>query len=73
MARTADAAVDPLDLTIAQTRYYNVLWPGIALAGTVGIMALTPARRVMRGLFLGFYMWPTALGGLVLAFAVHAT
>jgi len=60
------------DLTIAQTRYYNVLWPGIALAGTVGIMALARTRRMMRGLLLGLYLWPTALGGLILAFAVHA-
>ncbi|MEC3912231.1 hypothetical protein U5A82_17635 [Sphingobium sp. CR2-8] len=44
------------DLTIAQTRYYNVLWPGIALAASTGIGVIArhwrPAPYALAMLFL---------------------
>ncbi len=51
------------DLTIAQTRYYNVLWPGLALAATVGVMRLGRLRYPAIALALV----PTVPGGLLLA------
>lgn len=51
------------DLSIAQTRYYNVLWPGLALAGAAAISQL----RVLRYPILLFYLVPTAIGGAVIA------
>lgn len=51
------------DLTISQTRYYNVLWPGIALAGAVAITRL----RTLRYPALLLYLTPTVIGGTVLA------
>lgn len=51
------------DLTIAQTRYYNVLWPGLALAAAAGVIKLGRLRYPAVALAL----LPTIPGGLVLA------
>jgi hypothetical protein len=51
------------DLTISQTRYYNVLWPGIALAGAAAIAQLRHLRYPAQLL----YLVPTVIGGTVLA------
>ncbi len=51
------------DLTIAQTRYYNVLWPGLALAGTSAVVRLGHARL----LAFAAYLVPTVIGGTILA------
>ena len=51
------------DLTIAQTRYYNVLWPGLALAGAAAVSRLGRATPIA----LGLYLAPTVLCGAVLA------
>jgi hypothetical protein len=51
------------DLTIAQTRYYNVLWPGLALAAAAGVMRLGRLRYPAIGLVL----LPTIPGGLLVA------
>lgn len=48
------------DLTIMQTRYYNVLWPGIALAATMGIAHLR--WRFARILAILICLAPTMLG-----------
>jgi hypothetical protein len=50
------------DLTIAQTRYYNVLWPGLALAAAAGVMRLGRLGYPALALILA----PTVPGGLVL-------
>lgn len=54
------------DLTIAQTRYYNVVWPGFALAGTVGVMMIARLSRLLTVPVLIFYILPTLLGALTL-------
>lgn len=51
------------DLSISQTRYYNVLWPGLALAGAAAISQL----RILRYPALLFYLVPTVIGGAIIA------
>lgn len=51
------------DLTIAQTRYYNVLWPGLALAASAGAMRLGRLRYPA----IAIMVLPTIPGGIVLA------
>ena len=54
------------DQTIAQTRYYNVLWPGIAFAGAAAVAHLRRSRLVVSASVLA-YLTPTVIGGVVLA------
>ncbi len=54
------------DQTIAQTRYYNVLWPGIAFAGAAAVAHLRRSRVVVSASLLA-YLTPTVIGGVVLA------
>jgi hypothetical protein len=53
------------DITIAQTRYYNTLWPGLALGGAVALGWLR-ARVPTAPLLLIGYLAPTMLGTLIL-------
>lgn len=54
------------DLTIAQTRYYAVLWPGLALGGALALTApRVPRWATVVG--LGAYLLPSVPGGLMLA------
>lgn len=54
------------DITIAQTRYYGVLWPGLALGGALAIGWMR--RRHRTGLAaLAIYLVPTMLIGPLLA------
>ncbi|VVS97328.1 conserved membrane hypothetical protein [Sphingomonas sp. EC-HK361] len=52
------------DLTIAQPRYYGVLWPGIAL-GAAAALGRTP--RAVRVIALMLCLIPTVLGVVVLS------
>ena len=54
------------DLTIAQTRYYNVLWPGVALAGAAAIAKIRQVRVFAPAAILA-YLAPTVVGGTLLA------
>ncbi len=54
------------DDTIAQTRYYNVLWPGIALAAAAAVTHLQ-THRLMAPASMAAFLTPTILGGLVVA------
>ncbi len=54
------------DMTIAQTRYYNVLWPGLALAATVAITR-TKYARIAVPVSIIAYLTPTVVGGTFLA------
>ena len=54
------------DLTIAQTRYYNVLWPGIALAGAVATARFRSMKIVMPAIVV-VYLAPTVIGGMFLS------
>lgn len=53
------------DLTIMQTRYYNVLWPGIALAATLALARLDPRRRAVGYAAVAVCLIPTMLGALI--------
>ncbi|MEC3948440.1 hypothetical protein [Sphingobium sp. HWE2-09] len=53
------------DLTIMQPRYYNILWPGIALAATMGIADLARRWRPAATLAVAICLMPTMLGTLV--------
>lgn len=53
------------DLTIAQTRYYNVLWPGIALAATTGASRLSQHWKPAKWVAAVICLSPTVLGGIV--------
>jgi hypothetical protein len=55
------------DLTIPQARYYNILWPGIALGGAVAIAMIARRSRSLAALTTLLYLVPTALGGIFLA------
>jgi hypothetical protein len=48
------------DITIAQTRYYNIVWPGLALGGAVAIGRLK--RFVPPPILIAPYLAPTILG-----------
>ena len=54
------------DATIAQTRYYNVLWPGIALAGAAALAKLQ-RHRLLASTAIIFFLIPTVLGGTLIA------
>ncbi len=54
------------DLTIPQARYYNILWPGIALGGAVAIAMIARRSRLLAALTTLIYLVPTALGGIFL-------
>lgn len=56
------------DLTIMQTRYYGVLWPGFALLATITLAHVGARSRVAQGALLAVCLSPTLMGGLVLAF-----
>jgi len=56
------------DMTIAQTRYYNVLWPGIALGGAALIGRLAYRTRAWPGALL-VYLVPTVIAGALIALA----
>jgi hypothetical protein len=55
------------DQTIAQARYYAVLWPGIALAATSGVGVLARRSHVLAALAVLLMLIPTVPGGAVLA------
>lgn len=55
------------DVTIAQTRYYNTLWPGLALGGAVAIGQWR--RLVPASVLLVPYLAPTMLGVTVMMLA----
>jgi hypothetical protein len=55
------------DLTIPQARYYNILWPGIALGGAVAIAMIARRSRALAVLATLVYLVPTALGGIFFA------
>lgn len=52
------------DLTIAQTRYYAVVWPGLALGGAAAIGWLRQ-RHGAAWLLTGLYLLPTILLGFL--------
>lgn len=53
------------DLTTMQTRYYNVLWPGIALAATIAIARLSTRLHWVRVVAVIVCLTPTMLGSIV--------
>lgn len=53
------------DLTTMQTRYYNVLWPGIALAATLAIARLPTRWHWVRVMAVIVCLMPTMLGSIV--------
>lgn len=53
------------DLTIMQTRYYNILWPGIALAATMGTASLARRWRPAAPIAVILCLTPTMLGAMV--------
>lgn len=55
------------DITIMQTRYYNILWPGIALAATVGLTRLMRRWKYAGWAALAACLSPTLLGAMILA------
>jgi hypothetical protein len=55
------------DLTIAQTRYYNVLWPGVALAAAAGSALLARRWRLAPYAIAALYLAPTMIGSFVRA------
>ncbi|HUD95688.1 hypothetical protein [Sphingobium sp.] len=55
------------DLTIMQVRYYNVLWPGIALAASAALAPLWTRQRWTAWVVLAVGLLPTMLGGMVIA------
>jgi len=55
------------DQTIAQSRYYGVLWPGIALAATSGVGVLARRSHVLAAVAVLLLLIPTAPGGAALA------
>lgn len=55
------------DLTIAQARYYNVLWPGVAFAAANGAALIARRSGIAANAMLAICIMPTVLGGLVLA------
>ncbi|MGL4303352.1 MAG: hypothetical protein ACRCS5_11695 [Sphingomonas sp.] len=55
------------DQSIAQSRYYAVLWPGIALAATPGIRALAQWWRPLAVLAMLMILIPTVPGGAITA------
>lgn len=55
------------DQTIAQTRYYNVLWPGIALAAAGGIVRLHRRSSALGIAALLPVIMPTIVGGALVA------
>lgn len=54
------------DLTNAQPRYYNVLWPGITLAATTALARLGERSRAAMLVLVMLVILPTAVGGIVL-------
>ena len=53
------------DLTIVQTRYYNILWPGVALAAALAFARLGRRWRPVGMLALGICLIPTVPGTLI--------
>lgn len=53
------------DLTIMQARYYNILWPGIALAAAMSLTRLNQHWRHAGQLAVIIFLTPTMLGGLI--------
>ncbi len=51
------------DLDSPQTRYYNILWPAVALGGAITIGMLARRSRWLASLAVGLYVVPTAVGG----------
>lgn len=51
------------DLTTMQTRYYNILWPGIALAATITVAQLSRRWRWAVVVTEIICLLPTVLGG----------
>ncbi len=51
------------DLSIPQTRYYCVLWPGLALGATCTLSAM---RALPRWTMLGLFILPTVIGGFAI-------
>lgn len=55
------------DLTVMQTRYYNILWPGIALAATAAAASIGQRRRSAEWVAAAFIVSPTVVGALAFA------
>ena len=55
------------DLTTAQTRYYNVLWPGVALAASAGAGVLARHWRGATLCVAALYQMTTLIGSVALA------
>lgn len=55
------------DLTIAQARYYNVLWPGIVFAAAMMIAPPGKPARWTGMLLLALLLVPTVIGGMAVA------
>jgi hypothetical protein len=55
------------DQTAAQTRYYNVLWPGVAFAAASGIGVAAKTWRPLGPALLALCVAPTMIGSLLLA------
>ena len=55
------------DLSIAQPRYYAVLWPGLSVGIALGIARLWTVSRPAGAAGILALIWPTALGGIVVA------
>ncbi|WP_253344031.1 hypothetical protein [Sphingobium sp. OAS761] len=52
------------DLSVMQTRYYNILWPGIALAAASTVGRVMRWRPMAGWLLMILCLSPTMLGGL---------
>lgn len=53
------------DLTIMQARYYNILWPGIALAAAFVIDRWRRRWPLLAWIAVGLCLLPTWLGGMI--------
>lgn len=55
------------DQSIAQSRYYAVLWPGIALAAAGGVAAIARRSHLLAAVAVLLVLIPTVPGGAALA------
>jgi hypothetical protein len=54
------------DLTTAQTRYYGILWPGLAMAGAMMVERLGGRMRWLAAPVIALYLLPTIIGVIVI-------